>query len=602
MSGPRNRHPSISPRGASVFALGVLLLILAVGQGSLLLAAAGLFSIALLLAAYLAFAARVALVWRRQIELVWWLPRAASNEGLVAGRPFEAQLGLSNHTPLDLGQGSVSLFGSRAISVEKLPSAVRLLPGQQAMVRLLVRPLQAGQWMIHGAALRLSDPLALFSVEAYYPSALPLKILPRPQPRAAIPPSRIQVATGEERLGAHSLRKRGQGGELRELRDYVPGDPFKLIAWKASARAPMGRLLVRELDRDLLLTHYVLLDMGATMREGQPGAWKLDHAIELALGYCTSMLAAGDRVGLIVFDSHIYRHHKPGDGPSTRLRICEQLLSSMNVVEEGFAAVTEGELVAAVARYLRQQEGLEARSAARPALSAGDAQQAQDTWSTLSVGPHGELYDLAPLLAAAQRMLPSAQQPVSPPTDAASGLRLLRQLCRVRGIELPYAQRTESARADGLVRALELASHHPSSRVLLLSDLLGIDENAPRLAQVAALCRRRALHLTCLQPRARRYLPPELVRDPTTSQPAAIFGWEHDRQEQRMHRVLAKIGFHVIAVGPKDSLAHALSQTSRPVQALSSSDADPPDLAAHPPAAPSPASLSAGPEHPTAVR
>ena len=38
----------------------------------------------------------------------------------------------------------------------------------------------------------------------------------------------------------------GSGTELRELRELRPGDPFKSIAWKASARS--GKLLVREVE------------------------------------------------------------------------------------------------------------------------------------------------------------------------------------------------------------------------------------------------------------------------------------------------------------------------------------------------------------------
>jgi hypothetical protein len=399
----------------------------------------------------------------------------------------------------------------------------------------------------------------------------------------AVLPSRIRGAAGEERIGAHTLRRRGMGGELRELREYVPGDPFKLIAWKASARSPFGRPLVRELEREMVLTHYLLLDIGGTMREGPPGQWKLDHAIELCLGYAATALGDGDRLGLIAFDGAIYRHCKPGDGPTQRLLVCERLLEVMNVVEEGFVAATDGELVEAVARYLRQQEGLDAQVHRPPAL------EDQAAWAELAVTPNREMYSIKQLVAAARRLLPP---PKPGAVVAKSDLELLRQLCRHLGIELPYGQRAAASRMAGLSTALELAAQTGGARLVLLSDLLGLglEDDAPQLRRAVALCRRRGHQLLCIRPEARRYLPKLLGAGaaplaaaseqasqhprPAESEPsrqaaasplsrsrvANIFSWEHDRQEARMHRMLAKIGFHVIAVGPEDGLAQVFAR------------------------------------------
>ena len=48
--------------------------------------------------------------------------------------------------------------------------------------------------------------------------------------------------------GVHRHRRPGSGGELLDLRDYLPGDPPKTIAWKVSARR--DKLITREYERD----------------------------------------------------------------------------------------------------------------------------------------------------------------------------------------------------------------------------------------------------------------------------------------------------------------------------------------------------------------
>ena len=44
--------------------------------------------------------------------------------------------------------------------------------------------------------------------------------------------------------GATTLRTPGQGSEFYSLREYVPGDLFKNINWKAFART--GELMINE--------------------------------------------------------------------------------------------------------------------------------------------------------------------------------------------------------------------------------------------------------------------------------------------------------------------------------------------------------------------
>ncbi|MBP66162.1 MAG: DUF58 domain-containing protein, partial [Euryarchaeota archaeon] len=53
-------------------------------------------------------------------------------------------------------------------------------------------------------------------------------------------------------------RTPGQGSEFYSLREYVPGDPFKNINWKAFART--GDLMVNEKCRDAVTDLYLLLD------------------------------------------------------------------------------------------------------------------------------------------------------------------------------------------------------------------------------------------------------------------------------------------------------------------------------------------------------
>ena len=233
-------------------------------------------------------------------------------------------------------------------------------------------------------------------------------------------------------------------------------------------------------------------------------------------------------------------------------------------------------------------------------------------WAKIAVAPTGERYHLPQLVQAAQRLVqpspgPTPAPPSSPgveagpgsrpelgqrpggsppslPPEAAAGpsrspggapgpvpekaaglaseLLVLRRLCLQRGIELPYGQRSATGRAHGLAAALEQAAGTPGAQVVLISDLLGLLTDNHILSRAVALCRRRGLRLLCLRPEARRYLPKDLLAEPAAARATAIFSWEQSRQEAHMHRALAQLGFHVVAVGPEDGLAQILGRTT----------------------------------------
>lgn len=573
--GAGGRLPALTRSGRLWLTLSMVLLIVGSGAGNVLLAACGLCALSALLTLYLAYLPAAVLLWRRYLELTFVLPQAApsgaslalaqAHDGLIAGRPFPLLVTLRNLGVLPVGRAELHIYASRSIRAIAPPPVLTLGGRCEIELPLSLRAAQAGQWALHGAALTLSDPLGLFAVEAYFPSPLPIKVLPRTGPRATPPPMRISVGAPDERLGVHTLRHRGLGGELRELRDYSPGDPFKLIAWKASARAPLGRLLVRDLDRETLLTHYLLLDIGASMREGPPGHTKLDHALELCQHYARAVLEGGDSVGLITYDGYIYSHLPPRGGAAQRLRLTERLLDVMNVVEERFCGVPDADVCVAVARYLRQQEGLEARLSRTPGMDD------PGIWVHLSVGPSGELYDMRKLAAAARRILnlsPAEEPRPSPGLVSNQDQLVLRLFCQRRGIEVPYLrggsfQGRGVARAGGLARALrEVATARGSRRVVVLSDLDGLAPGLLDTDVAAALCRRRGHRLTLLFPRTRRYLPADLLGDPGAARAAEIFGWEIDRREDLMQAALSQRGFSVIPVGPQDSLAQLMNRMS----------------------------------------
>ncbi|MBX9582876.1 MAG: DUF58 domain-containing protein [Gemmataceae bacterium] len=100
--------------------------------------------------------------------------------------------------------------------------------------------------------------------------------------------------------GAHRLRRPGSGGELLDLRDYRPGDPPKMIAWKASARR--DTLITKEYESDVPVRCVLFLDTSDGVRLGPPGETPLVKLVGVAAGVAQAAAAGRDLVGLTTFD------------------------------------------------------------------------------------------------------------------------------------------------------------------------------------------------------------------------------------------------------------------------------------------------------------
>ena len=114
-------------------------------------------------------------------------------------------------------------------------------------------------------------------------------------------------------LGAQALRRRGYGTEFRSLREYLPTDDYRTIAWKRSGK---GKLFIREFEQENRQDFLVLLDASATMSVGIPGQSALDKAVEATQVLAAYVARREDRIGLLAWASGPKAFVEPGRGPN----------------------------------------------------------------------------------------------------------------------------------------------------------------------------------------------------------------------------------------------------------------------------------------------
>jgi uncharacterized protein (DUF58 family) len=498
--------PRLASRGKLVLGTALLFLVVGALRGTPPLVALAGSVLTLLLALYLMFYPTAILLRRKKIELSWWVPPGDQPGGaLGVDRPFQLHLAFRNHGSRLLRILSTNILTATGLEIDDRPSAT-VKRGQQVEITTSVKPLTAGYHVLHGAALTFGDVLGLFDIEAFFPNPIAIKVFPR---TLALRAHGLRVVGGalHEQVGLHSVRRRGLSGELREIREHSHGDPFKFIAWKATARRQ--QLMVRDLENEIVTTHTLLVDVGSGMRQGPLGRAPLDWACDAAAAIGRTAIGNSDRIGLVAFDTRPLVELQPDTGHNHYLQIVDRLLDTRSVVDADLTDVTSGELVALVARYLAHQEAIDVRIKIAPPLD--DAR-----WMQIQAGPDGQLYDVAATGRLCKRLVDvmlgkDEKRQLKAPIviDDDLQLRPLRLFCRLRGIELPYRGTWEHGRrAAGFAAAVERAVANGKPDVaVIISDLSGFAEDETRTKRALARLRRAAGSVIAIVPSANGFLP-----------------------------------------------------------------------------------------------
>ena len=165
----------------------------------------------------------------------------------TAGEPFECTLELENRGRLPRYMLEVEdhFAGDTGRAV-----AVRVRRGQTEEVGYTVENPRRGVYAGGEVVVESRAPFGLFYGRSKTRAAADTVVYPRTFDVAGLPPSAVSDAAWGDRSESSTLH-RGHGGEFWGVRDYRPGDPARLVAWKKSARGlPSGKLAVIELAQE----------------------------------------------------------------------------------------------------------------------------------------------------------------------------------------------------------------------------------------------------------------------------------------------------------------------------------------------------------------
>ncbi len=214
-------------------------------------------------------------------------------------------------------------FPAPVLHVERLdgfdtPEAfIHQIPAQhEALLTIYERFERRGVYPLPPIELVTSFPFGLIERRLRVADGPEVVVYPRVH---ALRPSALELASQGGRL---VRRRRGQGDEFYSMRQYIPGDDLRRIAWRASARA--NTLLVKELEQETSRDVACIFDNRQTA-DADSAEQYFEDAVELAASLAVTLLQRQYRVALITATSAA----PLGEGPTQIARVLDMLARVM---------------------------------------------------------------------------------------------------------------------------------------------------------------------------------------------------------------------------------------------------------------------------------
>jgi len=126
-----------------------------------------------------------------------------------------------------------------------------------------------------------------------------------------------------EEFGIKKQRRLGQTMEFEQIKDYVQGDDFRSVNWKASARR--NALMVNQYQEEKSQQVYAIIDKGRLMKMPFDNLSLLDYSINASLVLLNIALKKGDKSGLISFSNKMSSVVKADKKPGQLAKLLESL-------------------------------------------------------------------------------------------------------------------------------------------------------------------------------------------------------------------------------------------------------------------------------------
>lgn len=133
-------------------------------------------------------------------------------------------------------------------------------------------------------------------------------------------------------MGVKRIRRIGAAMEFDHVRDYVQGDDYRRMNWKASAK--VKKLMINQFEEEKSQPIYSFIDIGRAMRMPFKEMTLLDYSINATLVLSNAAILKHDRAGMLTFSKEIGNQVAAEKRNNQMMRISEALYHTQTEFQE----------------------------------------------------------------------------------------------------------------------------------------------------------------------------------------------------------------------------------------------------------------------------
>ncbi len=170
-----------------------------------------------------------------------------------------------------------------------------LTPRQRKIINYVLRPTKRGEYEFGAIRVYVTSPIGLIRRRYNFSQGETLPVYP-----SFLQMRKYELMAISNRLtdiGVKKIRRLGHSLEFEQVKNYVQGDDYRTINWKATAR--QGNLMVNSYTDEKSQHVYCIIDKSRAMKMPFEGLSLLDYAINASLVLSNVALLKEDKAGLI---------------------------------------------------------------------------------------------------------------------------------------------------------------------------------------------------------------------------------------------------------------------------------------------------------------
>ncbi|MDR2231650.1 MAG: DUF58 domain-containing protein [Tannerella sp.] len=228
--------------------------------------------------------------------------------GVTASRTCSARFSNGDENPVRIEVENRYLYSVNLQVIDEIPNvfqrrdvlfALEMRSAERKEILYRLRPVKRGEYQFGKIRVFVSTHLGLLTRRFTCGEPVDIKVYPAYLMLHQY--ELMAISNNLTELGIKRIRRIGHHTEFEHIKEYVKGDDYRTINWKASARR--HQLMVNTYQDERSQQVYNIIDKGRIMQSAFKEMTLLDYAINAALVLSYVTIYKEDKAGLITFSN-----------------------------------------------------------------------------------------------------------------------------------------------------------------------------------------------------------------------------------------------------------------------------------------------------------